>query len=313
MGKKNAKKRKHGKNDSQTNNHEDKRHGKEHALNEGSSCSTFSDSDGDSEEGSDQEVVYADFEFFDPKQDDFHGVKSLLSTYCDGKDWALSGFVEIILAQSTVGTVIKTDEDCLFGIITVLNLARYKNENCLKDIRQFLLENCSEEAKMDRLKALFDRSPHDVGLLVCERVINLPFALIPPLYDALFDEVSWATEDEPTHELRESFKFKQYLILTRVYQMIPETNNSTKSKKRKKRNSSSQGANGKASEEQLIYLKPEDEVFHQLCSWWFTFAVEAERLAAHEMDGMRQMRLVMAIDAKKMGSFRLQLKNLAGL
>ncbi|KAH9292634.1 hypothetical protein KI387_042179, partial [Taxus chinensis] len=65
---------------------------------------------------------------FDPKQDDFHGVRSLLKTYCDGIDWDLSGFVDMILAQTTVGTVIKTDEDSLFGVITAINLARYKGD-----------------------------------------------------------------------------------------------------------------------------------------------------------------------------------------
>ena len=37
---------------------------------------------------------------------------------------------------------------------------------------------------------------NDVGLLVSQRVVNLPPQLLPPLHDALFDEVSWATEDE---------------------------------------------------------------------------------------------------------------------
>ena len=35
-----------------------------------------------------------------------------------------------------------------------------------------------------------------MGLLVSQRVVNLPPELITPLHDALFDEVSWATEDE---------------------------------------------------------------------------------------------------------------------
>jgi hypothetical protein len=35
-----------------------------------------------------------------------------------------------------------------------------------------------------------------VGLLVCRRFVNFPYELVPKLYDALFDEVSWATEDE---------------------------------------------------------------------------------------------------------------------
>lgn len=41
----------------------------------------------------------------------------------------------------------------------------------------------------------------DVGLLVSQRVVNLPPQLLPPLYDALFDEVEWATEDEVNHNI----------------------------------------------------------------------------------------------------------------
>jgi len=37
-----------------------------------------------------------------------------------------------------------------------------------------------------------------VGLLVCRRFVNFPYELVPKLYDALFDEVSWAMEDEVT-------------------------------------------------------------------------------------------------------------------
>ncbi|GJT12522.1 protein BCCIP homolog isoform X2 [Tanacetum coccineum] len=34
--------------------------------------------------------VQADFAFFDAKPDDFHGVKVLMTTYPDNKEWALS-------------------------------------------------------------------------------------------------------------------------------------------------------------------------------------------------------------------------------
>lgn len=77
-------------------------------------------------------VVQADFVFFDPKADDFHGVKILLQTYLDDIQWDLSGFVDLILAQTTVGTVVKIeddDDDTPFSIVTALNLERYKASN----------------------------------------------------------------------------------------------------------------------------------------------------------------------------------------
>lgn len=92
--------------------------------------------------------MQADFAFFDPKLSDFHGVRLLLKTYLDSKPWDLTGFVDLILEQTTVGTVVKLaddeeeegegegasgdktnasgkDDDDLFGLITVLNLGRY--------------------------------------------------------------------------------------------------------------------------------------------------------------------------------------------
>lgn len=93
------------------------------------------------------ETVQADFAFFDPKPSDFHGVRLLLKTYLDSKPWDLTGFADLILTQTTVGTVVKladdddeegegnglekansstnNDDDDLFGLISVLNLGRY--------------------------------------------------------------------------------------------------------------------------------------------------------------------------------------------
>ena len=73
--------------------------------------------------------VQADFAFFDPKSNDFHGVKTMLQAYLDNKQWDLNGFVDLILGQTTVGTVVKIegDEDeGVFSIVTALNLGRYK-------------------------------------------------------------------------------------------------------------------------------------------------------------------------------------------
>lgn len=76
--------------------------------------------------------VQADFAFFDPKPDDFHGVKTLLQNYLDDTQWDISGFSDLILGQTTVGSVVKVegDEDNgVFSFITALNLERYKVSN----------------------------------------------------------------------------------------------------------------------------------------------------------------------------------------
>ncbi len=55
--------------------------------------------------------------------------------------------------------------------------------------------------------------------MISERLINCPPQLASPLQHALFDEeIPWATEDEPSEELRNSFKFERFLFVSRVYQ-----------------------------------------------------------------------------------------------
>lgn len=90
--------------------------------------------------GAKLDMMQADFGFFDPKPGDFNGVKLLLRNYLDDKQWDLSGFVDLILEQTTVGTVVKLDEHDEagdgngdgdddagpFALISALNLARYE-------------------------------------------------------------------------------------------------------------------------------------------------------------------------------------------
>lgn len=64
------------------------------------------------------------------------------------------------------------------------------------ELKEFLLKVCQEERILHELRSILGGKAHDVGLLISQRVVNLPPQLLPPLYDALFDEVSWATEDE---------------------------------------------------------------------------------------------------------------------
>ncbi|CAI9113309.1 OLC1v1013885C1 [Oldenlandia corymbosa var. corymbosa] len=204
-----------------------------------------------SDDGDFEGVVQADFAFFDPKPKDFHGVKVLLQTYLDNKLWDLSGFVDLILEQPSVGTVIQVegDEDeGIYAVVSALNLGRYKDQKCMLELREYLVKACKEDVPTN-LKSLLGERAHEVGLLVSQRVVNLPPQLLPPLYDALFDEVSWATEDEPTEELRKSFQFKTYLMISKIY---------------KHKNADKKiGKNGNV-EEAIIYAKPEDEIFHEV-------------------------------------------------
>lgn len=263
----------------------------------------------DEDEEQEIDMVHADFGFFDPKLGDFSGVKLLLHNYLDNKPWDLSGFVDLILEQTTVGTVVKLDEQDEvghaddddagpFGVISALNLQRYQHHRCIKELKEFLLEACTEEATKKKLKTYLEQQAGDVGLLVSQRFVNCPYQLVPPLYDALFDEIAWATEDEPTQELRDSFCFKYYVLVTRIFE--PQSKTIKQSK-----------ANLKGDVDfmdSIIYIKPEDEIFQELSSLSFTFALCAVRPSPSEMKNYKEKGLVMVIDASEVSKFREKLK-----
>ncbi|KAF5725778.1 protein BCCIP [Tripterygium wilfordii] len=84
------------------------------------------------------------------------------------------------------------------------------------------------------------------------------------------NEVSESSKEldfEPTEELRDSFCFKSYLIASKIY---------------KHKNADQKKWQNSHSDEAIIYTKPEDEIFHKLCSWSFMFPLRTQQVAAPE-------------------------------
>lgn len=72
----------------------------------------------------------------------------------------------------------------------------YQDSKCILQLKDYLLKVCHDMDVIGKLRSLVVEHAQDVGLMVSQRVVNLPPQLLPPVYDALFDEVEWATEDE---------------------------------------------------------------------------------------------------------------------
>ena len=134
-----------------------------------------------------------------------------MSGYCDGNEYACSDLCDLLIKQKAVGTVVKTEADSenVLGVTSVVSLARHKDEKCVKDIKKFLLGKVPGKSKKDFEKVLNDAA---TGLLINERIINVPQDAGEPLIDGVFDEIRWATKDETTEEARKSYEFKHYIF-----------------------------------------------------------------------------------------------------
>ena len=61
----------------------------------------------------------------------------------------------------------------------------------------------------------------------------------------------------------------------------------------------------------MIYIKPEDEVFHEHCFWSFSFHIHSQRVQERaKRDGLRALRLCMFIRQEKIDMIRAKIEKL---
>ncbi len=199
--------------------------------------------------------------------------------------------------QDTVGSVVKTsEEDDPIAVFTVLNTLRHKDQEWMKQLQEFLSGACKDAEMKKQMQEAFDQE--GTGLLVNERLINSPPKLAPPLMQFLFDEVRKAGEDKSLDKAtRESFRFKRYIVVTRVYAdnepaaAGPSGKDVAGPSSKKQKMASASQASGPSSKAScdpvLVYLRPEDEFLHRHCSWSCTFPVAGKVVGKDDLHPLR--------------------------
>jgi len=105
-----------------------------------------------------------------------------------------------------------------------------------------------------------------IGLILTERLINIPSEVVPPMYKMLLEEISWAIEE------KEPYNFTHYLVWSKTYREVRsllDDEDTPKSKKQKKA--------GKKDSLEVFYFHPEDEILqrHSAVSGSFEYVKEA--------------------------------------
>ncbi|KAF2103224.1 hypothetical protein NA57DRAFT_52750 [Rhizodiscina lignyota] len=225
------------------------------------------DDEDDSGSDEDMDMLDVDFEWFDPQPDvDFHGLKTLLRQLfdVDAQLFDLSALVDLILSQPLLGSTVKTDgnESDPFAFLTVLNLHEHREKQVIKDLTSYLLSKSSTHPSLSQLSQLFSSSSSaQVGLILTERFINMPAEIVPPMYNMLLEEISWALEE------KEPYNFTHYLILSKTYTEVEsklDAEDDRPAKKKKQKGSKSEGG-------ETFYFHPEDEVLQKHAMLWGNF------------------------------------------
>ncbi|KAI1335825.1 p21-C-terminal region-binding protein-domain-containing protein [Xylariaceae sp. FL0016] len=248
--------------------------------------------DSDSSDDEDFDMVNVDFEWFNFNDKiDFHGTKSLIRQLfdVDGALFDVSALADLILSQPTIGSTVKTDgeEADPFAMLTTLNLQVHKDKKPIAELIKYITEKAKSTESLAQIPELLTSGKH-VGLVLSERLINMPSEIAPPMYNMLIDEVEAAVED------KEPYEFTHYLIISKTYHEIESTLDIEERKRKKGKQDST-----------LFYFHPEDEVLqkHALAYGNYPFtkiddAIADSRRAFQEMGVMPRGSMIL-IEASK--------------
>jgi protein BCP1 len=160
-------------------------------------------------------------------------------------------------------------------------------------IGQYLKTKANSNQQLKPLTDLLSQpTPPAIGLVLTDRLINVPSEVVPPMYTMLLEEIDWALEE------KEPYNFTHYLILSKTYTEIESKLDAEDDRPKKKKK-----AGGSF---ETMYFHPEDEVFqrHALCYGGFDYSTKRDeghsdsKRAFQEM-GIKPQSHAILIEASK--------------
>ncbi|KAK3294647.1 p21-C-terminal region-binding protein-domain-containing protein [Chaetomium fimeti] len=249
--------------------------------------------DDDSSDDEDMDIVNVDFELFNyDSQIDFHGVKTLLRQLfdTDAQLFDLSALSDLIVEQNTIGSTCKVDDKAndAYAFLTVLNLQEHRAKQPVAQLIEYLTERAKSNDSLAGVVPELLASGKHVGLVLAERLLNMPAEVIPPMWTCLIDEIEAAVED------KEPYEFSHYLVVSRTYREVASSLDQNERKQKKARE-----------EAELQFFHPEDDEMrkHAAASGAYDFTKEGEAVAdskrAFQEMGIKPSGYMMLIEASK--------------
>ena len=221
--------------------------------------------------------INVDFEYVSPSEPYFHIVRTLLLQYIDGEEQEtldVSGMADNILARASIGSVIASslaeqdpevdpqyaglsdaefEKVCLklngtrdvYGFISILSLTWEKSKYAfLKSIFNYSIAKAEKYSPSTSKHTMFVQimTTKNVGLLVNERLVNMPVDVVPNLHEQLPADLEFTMKQDDITNPKE-FKYDYILVLSK----FSVDNNSVKTMARKDR----------------LYYRWEDDIFER--------------------------------------------------
>mmetsp|Transcript_15164 Transcript_15164/g.24174 ORF Transcript_15164/g.24174 Transcript_15164/m.24174 type:complete len:541 (-) Transcript_15164:296-1918(-) len=255
------------------------------------------------------------------------GEKQSLVSYFDDYDakWNMASgeLADIISKQATVGTMIKAEgsgssdsENAPLAFITAVNINTHRKASCIQMLGDFLLFKAPNSHKKT-FRKIWNQAlsgNKQVGLLITERLINLPPTLVPILHAELQKDISWAQKNEDTASLKKSFKFDSFIYVTKAF-YPPRNHGDDSDDENHQQQQHKQGMLGEGKKGRgFVWFQFEDEVVSRHATLQFSFKVPAPQtksLASESSPGglgsLEREQIVMLIPASKIAKIQQEM------
>eukprot|EP00908_Phaeocystis_cordata_P012402 Transcript_23383.p2 GENE.Transcript_23383~~Transcript_23383.p2 ORF type:complete len:298 (+),score=160.81 Transcript_23383:70-963(+) len=172
----------------------------------------------------DPEELQVEFGFYDPRPEDYHSMRALLSGGAllpSGID--PGGFADLLSEQAAVGTLVKGEsiDTDLYGFISALSLQQHSKVKCVQQLTASILQRIPDAPARETVRAWLSDARAPLGLVVSERFVNMPPQLLPNLVDALVQDIDWAVQNSDVKAERDAFRFQRLLLLAPIRMAPP--------------------------------------------------------------------------------------------
>mmetsp|Transcript_23393 Transcript_23393/g.35037 ORF Transcript_23393/g.35037 Transcript_23393/m.35037 type:complete len:489 (+) Transcript_23393:212-1678(+) len=216
----------------------------------------------------------------------------------------------------------KKDNGMLIGVVSMINLNRYKDELWVRQLKHFLLESTKELQVKDFISGLGGRkrlssalSSSKTVLLIAERVmVGLPVQLSYSSLEAVFEEVEWAREDEQDDEIRKSWNWEKCIYMIKARSTITTVlKERTKPRKREIDQDVAQEVereapkcHGAIGAGELIYEYEEERILHEAAE--FACMIQTQQQLEK---GEGEVNVILIVSQQKLQKVRENLRKLA--
>jgi len=170
------------------------------------------DTEDDSDSDDNKSIINIDFDFFDFTPTDFKALKHMFAQLfqADAELLHIHDLAELVLTPPMFGTTVKTDtmESDPYAFLTVLNLTQHKDHVAVKALVEYALaKSAPNQPFRTALQSIL--ATKTVGLILSERLINMPVQIVPPMYRIFSEEIQSTTNKG----------FDYFLCISRTYRI----------------------------------------------------------------------------------------------